>query len=234
MRRAALIAGLLACSVAPAASAAKPPVISQLVAFKSGATVEKNVRARGLNVKVGRRRCAAGDGTALAALFRAKPGRIGLRDYGSCSRRARDAGQLFVRSIRKERNRGLDGWVYKVGRKTATAGAADPTGPFGRGRLKNGARVTWFYGRSRGGSFQRTLEVTAKQSGAGTIVARVRGYDDDGRGVAVAGADVSARGASAVTDVDGAAVLRVPPGAYVVRAAKRGLVPSFGRRVTVR
>ena len=234
MRRGALISAALVCAAAPAASVAKAPVISQLVAFKSGATVEKKVRVRGLTVKVGRRRCAAGDGTALAALFRAKPGRIGLRDYGSCSRRARDAGQLFVRSIRKERNRGLDGWVYKVGRKTATAGAADPAGPFGRGRLKSGVRVTWFYGRSRGGSFQRTLEVTARQSGPGTLVARVRGYDDDGRGLAVAGAKVFARGASAVTDADGAAVLSVPAGVYVVRAAKAGLVPSFGRRVTVR
>ena len=45
----------------------------------------------------------------------------------------------------------------------------------------------------RGGSFQRTLELTAKQSGTGTVVVRVRGYDDDGRGVAVEGADVSRR-----------------------------------------
>ena len=234
MRRAALISAALVCAAAPAASVAKAPVISQLVAFKSGATVEKKVRARGLTVKVGRRRCAAGDGTALAALFRAKPGRIGLRDYGSCSRRARDAGQLFVRSIRKERNRGLDGWVYKVGRKWAPAGAGDPSGPFGRGRLRSGQRVTWFYGRTRGGSFQRTLELTAKQSGVGTLVVKVRGYDDEGKGVAVEGADVISRAAQTVIDSNGAAVLNVPPGSYVLRARKRGLVPSFGVRVMVR
>ena len=237
MRRVALTVAVLACCggpAAPTASAAKAPVVRHLVAFKSGATVERKVRARGLTVKVGRRRCAAGTATPLAALLRSKPGRIGLRDFGSCSRRARDSGQLFVRSIRKERNRGLDGWVYKVGRKWASAGAADPAGPFGRGRLRTGARVTWFYGHSRGGSFQRTLELTAKRSGTGTVAVRVRGYDDDGRGVAVEGADVFARGASAVTDSGGAAVLRLPPGAYVVRAAKRGLVPSFGERVTVR
>jgi hypothetical protein len=52
--------------------------------------------------------------------------------------------------------------------------------------------------------------------------------------VAVEGADVSTRGAAAVTDAGGAAVLNVPPGSYVVRAAKRGLVPSFGERVRVR
>jgi len=115
MRRAAFTVAVLACCggpAAPAASAAKAPVVRQLVAFNSGATVERTVRVRGLTVKVGRRRCTAGTATALAALFRSKPGRIGLRDYGSCSRRARDSGQLFVRSIRKERNRGLDGWVY--------------------------------------------------------------------------------------------------------------------------
>ena len=209
-------------------------MVRQLVAFKSGATVERTVRARGLTGKVGGRRCAVGTGTALAALLRSKPGTIRLRDYGSCSRRARDSGQLFVRSIRTDRNRGLDGWVYKVGRKWASAGAADPAGPFGRGRLRTGARVTWFYGHSRGGSFQRTLELTAKRSGSGTVAVRVRGYDDDGRGIAIQGAEVFARGASAVTDQRGAALITRPPGSYVLRATKPGLVPSFGERVTVR
>ena len=236
MRRAALATAALACCGGPAAptASAKAPVVRQLVAFKSGAAVERKVRARGLTAKVGRRRCAVSTGTALAALLRSKPGAIRLRDYGSCSRRGRDSGQLFVRSIRSDRNRGLDGWVYKVGRKTATAGAADPGGAFGRGRLRSGARVTWFYGRQRGGSFQRTLELTAKQSGTGTVVVRVRGYDDDGRGIAIKGAEVSARGASALTDERGAALLKVPVGSYVVRASKEGLIPSFGERVTVR
>jgi hypothetical protein len=86
----------------------------------------------------------------------------------------------------------------------------------------------------RGGSFQRTLELTAKQSGTGTVVLRVRGYDDDGRGVPVEGADVISRAGSAVTGARGEAVLNVPPGSYVLRARKRGLVPSFGVRVMVR
>ena len=121
-----------------------------------------------------------------------------------------------------------------MGRKIATAGAADPSGPFGRGRLRGGQRVTWFYGRMRGGSFQRTLELTAKQSGAGTLVVRVRGYDDEGRGVAVEGADVISRAAQTRDRRGGAAVLNVPPGSYVLRARKRGLIPSFGLRVMVR
>ena len=94
--------------------------------------------------------------------------------------------------------------------------------------------MRWFYGRLRDGSFQRTLELTAKQSGTGTVEVRVRGYDDDGRGVAIEGADVFTSGAAAVTDQRGIALLRLPPGSYVVRASKRGLVPSFGERVTVR
>ncbi len=62
----------------------------------------------------------------------------------------------------------------------------------------------------------------------------MRGYDDDGRGVAVEGARVTARGASATTGADGTATLSLVPGAYVLRASKRGLVPSFGERLTVR
>lgn len=237
MRRTLLVVTVLACCgglAAPAAAAPRGPVVRQLVAFKSGVVVEKRVRAAATTVKVGRRRCRAARATPLAALARSKPGRLGLRDYGSCSRRAADSGQLFVRSIRGQRNRGLDGWVYKVGRKTATAGAADPSGPFGRGRLRAGQRVTWFYGRLRQGSFQRTLELTAKQAGAGTLIVRVRGYDDEGKGLAIAGADVTSRAGAALTDASGMAVLNVPPGSYVLRARKRGLVPSFGLRATVR
>ena len=235
MRRLAPIAaaGVALCAV-PAAAAAKAPVVRHLVVLEDGTAKEKRVRASATTVRVGRRRCAAGRATPLAALVRSKPGALGLKDFGSCSRRAADSGQLFVRSIRGQRNRGQDGWIYKVGRKVATAGAADPSGPFGRGRLRTGQRVTWFYGRMRGGSFQRTLELTARQSGAGTLAIRVRGYDDNGRGMPVADADVISRAAKAVTDSSGAAMLSLSPGSHVLRARKRGLIPSFGLRVMVR
>ena len=49
-----------------------------------------------------------------------------LRDYGACSRRARDAGSLYVRQIGPDRERGRDGWVYKVGSRAGSTGAADP------------------------------------------------------------------------------------------------------------
>jgi hypothetical protein len=210
---------------------AAAPLVRQMVVFRSGDTVTKTVRARVVLVRVGRRRCAAGDGTALAALVRSRPGRLRLRDFGSCSRRPRDGTGLFVAAIGSDRARGQSGWVYKVGRRAATAGAADPSGPFGRGRLRAGQRVTWFY-CLRAGDCQRTLAVRARAEPGG-IAATVRGYDDDGRGVPVDGATVRAGGASASTGPDGSVHLAVPTGSYRVVATKAGLVRSFAERVEV-
>ena len=81
-----------------------------------------------------------------------------------------------------------------MGRRAATAGAGDTGGPFGRGRLARGQRVTWFY-CVRAADCQRTLEVSAKPA-TGGIVATVRGYDDDGDGVPVVGATVTRRARS--------------------------------------
>ena len=191
------------------------------------------VRVRSTTVRVGRKRCAVGGATALSALVRSRPGTLGLRDYGSCSRRAADAGGIYVRSIRKDRARGQNGWIYKVGHKQATAGAGDPTGPFGRGRLRSGQRITWFYCLYRRGC-QRTLALRARPLGGGLLTVRVRGYDDAGRGEVVQGARVSAGGQVDATDAAGNAQLRVAPGRHLVRASKPGLVRSFGERVTVR
>ena len=225
----ALAAALTGASGGPAA--ARAPMVNQLVALR-GEVLQKRLRATSTRVRVEGRRCAVAEGTALASLVRARPGRIGLADYGSCSRRARDAGGLYVRSIRGQRARGLSGWVYKVGNVLATAGAGDPAGPFGRGRLRPRQRVSWFYCRIRNASCQRTLGVRAG-AGDGTITATVRGYDDDGKSVPVAGATVTAGRAEAVTDDRGVATLAASPGTYPVRAEKSGLVPSFRERVTV-
>jgi hypothetical protein len=208
------------------------PKIRQLVVFRDGSAAAKTVSTRATRVRVEGRRCTAGDGTALAALVRSRPGRIRLVDFGSCSLRARDAGQLFVKTIRGDVSRGQDGWVYKVGRRSATAGAADPAGPFGRGRLRRGQRVTWFYCRLRQGGCQRTLELTWRAE-PGTLVATVRGYDNEGRGVAVDGATVSAGGSTALTDSSGEARLALPPGRYPAVAEKPGMVRSFAERVEV-
>lgn len=227
-----LLAAVPATVVGPAVARGAPPTIEQLVVFRSGKVVQGRTRGAGAVVRVRGRRCAVAAATPLAALVRSRPGRIGLADYGSCSRRARDGGQLFVRSIGDDRNRGQNGWIYKVGHKQATAGAGDPSGPFGRGRLRGGRRVTWFYCLYRYGC-QRTLELRARSEGGGVLSARVRGYDDAGRGVAIEGAMVSAGGQAASTDASGTARLRLAPGSHVVHASKAGLVRSFGERVTV-
>jgi hypothetical protein len=231
VRRAALIAGLLAVGVGSPAQAA-PPKVNQLVVYRDGSALAKTVSTRATEVSVSGRRCTAGDGTALAALVRSKPGKLRLHDFGSCSRRARDGAGLFVESIRGDANHGQNGWVYKVGRRAATAGAADPGGPFGRGRLRAGQRLTWFYCRMRDGGCQRTLELRLRPESGG-LVATVRGYDDAGRGVAVEDAAVSAGGESAQTDAGGVARLTLPAGAYTAVATKPGLVRSFAERAEV-
>jgi len=138
---------------------------------------------------------------------------------------------LLVTGIGPDRNRGQRGWVYKVGRRAATAGAGDMGGPFGRGRLRARQRVTWFY-CVRAADCQRTLELRAAPV-AGGIVATVRGYDDAGDGVLVDGATVSAAGVSGVTGPDGRVQLALPSGTHRVVARKDGLVRSFAERVEV-
>ena len=141
MKLGLVIAGLLAAGVGPSAAAA-PPKVSQLVVYRDGSAVTKTVSTRAAKVSVGGRRCTAGDGTALAALVRSKPGKLRLRDFGSCSRRAADGAGLFVESIRGDGNRGQNGWVYKVGRRAATVLLRWPLGSAFRSssRRRPGAR----------------------------------------------------------------------------------------------
>jgi hypothetical protein len=232
MRRAAALMALV-LAAAPAAAEAKAPVLQQLVVFKSGKAAAKKASSKGVLVKVGHHRCAAGTGTALALLARSKAGKLRLRDFGSCSRHARDGSGLFVSGIGPDRNKGQNGWTYKVGRKAATAGAADPSGPFGNGhRLRKGQRVTWFYCRLVSGGCQRTLELKPAAEPGG-VVTPVRGYDDRGHGVAVAGASVRLGGATQLTDANGVAHFMLAPGSYKAYASKKGLVRSFSERVVV-
>ena len=146
-------------------------------------------------MRVGGRRCAVGRATPLSALAGTRL-KLGFRDYGSCGRSPRDAGALYVKRIGADRARGAAGWVYKVGRRAGTTGAADPSGPFGRGKLKRGARVLWFWCvQVSGEACQRTLEVASAPTVApGAMLAvTVRGYDDNGRGCGRAGSDGPAR-----------------------------------------
>jgi hypothetical protein len=226
---------LMLAAAAPGTGAevrpAATPRVEQLVVFRSGKAIAKRVSTAGLSVRVGRRRCAVPSRTPLAAFVRSRPGRIRLRDFGSCSRRARDASGLYVHGVDRDQEAGRGGWVYKVGRKAGTAGAADPTGPFGRGRLRAGQRVLWFY-CLRAGDCQRTLSLRAR-AGAGGLAVTVTGYDDAGKGRAVAGATVHAGAAAAITGGDGTARLTLPAGRYAVYAEKDGLVRSFDETAVV-
>ncbi len=232
--RSAAVAAVAAVAAPGAAEAAT--VVDQLVAFRDGTTVAKKVDARATSVRVGRRSCAVPARSSLAALVRTKPPGLKLRDFGSCSRRARDAGGLFVSQIGRDRNRGQDGWVYKVGNKLATAGAADPSGPFGNGLLRSGSRVTWFYCRlGSTGSCQRTLALRVTADGNGAVTVLVRGYDDRGRSRLVQGATVFADDTTASTDSAGVARFTLAPDREVkIYATAPKMVRSHATAVAVR
>ena len=226
-------AAVLAAIAAPAeAEAARAPAVEQLVVFRSGKSMQRRVSTAGVRVRVGGRRCSVPSRTPIAALVRAKPGRIRFRDFGSCSARVRDAGGIYVDRINREGEAGAGGWVYKVNRRAGTAGGADLTGPLGRGRLRRGQRVTWFwcYVATR---CQRTLEVRPRAVPGGVSVA-VTGYNDAGKGRPIEGATVRVGTATALTGPDGRAQFATVPGRYVVRATKRRLVRSFSEQVRVK
>jgi hypothetical protein len=206
------------------------------------------VRARAARVAVGRRHCSVAAGTplaALAALRRAGGPRYRVRDFASCSRHSVDASGLYVSQIGHDRARGQDGWVYKVGNRAGSAGAGDTRGPFGTGRrLRGGQRLLWFWCRMGPGGCQRTLVVAPaarRVAHGGALQVTVRGYDDNGHGVPVAGAIViltsGAAGTTsmAITDANGEATVHAPNTAprALITATRAGLAPSFPEAVLV-
>ena len=233
--RTVLLAAVLALAAPAVASAAS---VELMVVGKDRVLREAApVRLRPRAVRVGGHRCAVGRATPLSALAGTRL-RIRLKDYGSCSRSPVDAGALYVTQVGPDRRGGPRGWVYKVGRRAGTTGAADPSGPFGSGRLKGG-RLLWFWCvQNRSTGCQRTLEARPERSTVapgGSMRVAVRGYDDNGRGVPVAGALVRLGGAQALTGADGVAVVTAPPAPARVRltAERAGLVRSFPERVAV-
>lgn len=155
LRRVALAATAAAATaallpaLAPATAGAAAPRVATKVVGKGGTLFRTRVvPARASTVGVAGKRCAVAAGTPLAALLaasRAGGPAVKVSDYGSCSRRAADGGGLYVTQVGRDRRRGRAGWVYAVNGRIGTAGAADPLGPFGRGTLRRGQRVTWFW-----------------------------------------------------------------------------------------
>jgi hypothetical protein len=235
--RTVLLAAVLALAAPAVASAASVElmVVGKDRVLREAAPVKLRARA----VRVGGHRCAVGRATPLSALAGTRL-RIRLKDYGSCSRSPVDAGALYVTQVGPDRRGGPRGWVYKVGHRAGTTGAADPSGPFGSGQLRPGARLLWFWCvQDRASACQRTLEVHPERStvalGAPLRVS-VRGYDDSGRGVPVAGALVRMGDAQALTGADGTASVTAPevPSALGLTAERAGLVRSFPVRVIAR
>jgi len=237
MRR-TLVAALAAALLLPAsADAARVQVM--VVGQDHVLRAPKTVKLTPRSVKVGGKRCRIAAATPLAALVATKL-KLALRDYGSCGKRPRDAGGLYVSKVGGEREKGRGGWVYKVGRRAGSAGAADPSGPFGTGkRVRGGQRITWFWcEQDQSGGCQRTLEVRPDRTSAApgeALRVTVRGYDDQGHGVPVGGASVRLGSATAVTGADGAAVLTVPAasGRLRLQAERDGMLRAFPREVAV-
>ena len=229
-----LLAALVAAAPAEAAS-----VDVMVVGKERVLRAPKDVRLKARTVKVGSRRCRVGARTPLAVLAATRL-RLGIRDYARCGRDPAAAGGLYVAKVGSEREKGRGGWVYKVGRRAGTAGAADPAGSFGTGRrLRHGQRVTWFWCELQAsGSCQRTLEAQPDRRTARpgeTLRVTVHGYDDYGRGVAMAGAAVRLGAAAATTDAQGVALLTIgsQTGRPRLTATRAGSVRAFPVTVTV-
>ena len=220
----AVAAALLVGAAVPAAEAASPRVEGQVVDRAGRVVGPRTVHLDALRVRSEGRTCRLRSGLALGVLRGLK---VPFRVEGSCS-------SLYVFEARRQRERGAGGWVYKVDRRLPGVSASAPSG-----RLRSGRRVTWFW-CVQAGNCQRTLG-TRVVAEPGSLRITVTGYDDKGRGVAVAGASVGVRtaGSDAVVRVatgpDGTVAVPARPGAaHTVTATRRGMIPAFPERVTGR
>jgi hypothetical protein len=223
-----LLITIAALAVPGTAAAAKVDLM--VVGKERVLRAPKEVRLKQRTVKVAGRRCRLAAATPLAVLAATKL-KLGLRDYGRCGKRPRDAAGLYVTRVKREREKGRGGWVYKIGRKTPSLGAADLTR-----KLRDGQRVTWFWcEQDDSGGCQRTLEARPDRTTAApgeTLTVTVRGYDDHGKGIAVEGVTVTLGPATAVTDAAGTAVLTVAESGEL-EATREGFVRAFPVEVIV-
>jgi hypothetical protein len=223
-----LLITIAALAVPGTAAAAKVDLM--VVGKERVLRAPKEVRLKQRTVKVAGRRCRLAAATPLAVLAATKL-KLGLRDYGRCGKRPRDAAGLYVTRIKREREKGRGGWVYKIGRRAPSLGAADLTR-----KLRDGQRVTWFWcEQDDSGGCQRTLEARPDRTTAApgeTLTVTVRGYDDHGKGIAVEGVTVTLGPATAVTDAAGTAVLTVAESGEL-EATREGFVRAFPVEVIV-
>lgn len=243
---AAVLAGAVPVKGLPMGGVSRAaPRVQAMIVGEHGATLfaARPVLASATTVTAGRRRCAVAAGTPLAVLAagrRTGGPSFALRDYGRCGSSPANSGQLFVYSLGGETNGGQNGWEYKVNGVAGSAGAGDPGGPNGDGRLlRPGERVLWFWCVASGGGCERTLEAAPSVSivpRGGPLAVTVSGYDNEGRATPIAGAIVTLGSDFASTGAGGRASLIAPgaPGTYTVSAHKQSLVPSFPQTIVVR
>ena len=126
---------------APAAAEARGKVDVMVVGRSAVLVPAERVALKARTATVGGTRCAIGRAHA-AVRARGDRGRVlaaRLRRVLAPAR-ATPARSTCARSDRTA-SAGSDGWVYKVGRRSGSGGAADPAGPFGTGRrLRGGQR----------------------------------------------------------------------------------------------
>ena len=218
-----MLALAVALGAAAPADAAGPRVRAMLVGTSGNVVAGvKQVRLDGFR----HRDCRIARGLPLGALHFLG---VSYRTRGGCD-------SLYVFQVGGTRAGGAKGWVYKVGTRSGTAAADDPTGPFGNGRIRSGAEVVWFWCR-RALNCQRSLKVTGERRvrRGGRLRVRVRGYDDFGRSRVIRRALVTVGRARVRTNRRGLATVRMRRrGLFRLRATKRGLVPAFPIAIRVR
>ena len=170
--------------------------------------------------------------------WRRRSCRCTFKDYGACSRAARRV-RLALRALDRRRA----GAAARTAGSTRSAAASDPPAPptrparsaTGR-RLRSGQKVLWFWCvKDAGGrlpAHARGRRAADRRARCAPFPATVRGYDENGGGVPVAGVEVAP---GAVTDASGAATVTAPAaaGTLTLRAEAPGLVQAFPRKVTV-
>lgn len=218
---AALTLACLVVALGAAAAQAASPRVDALVVGRDGWSVGPKKVAVGA-FTVGRCRLDAGLPIGVLRALR-QPFAV----TGSC-------GALYVEAVRGERERGVGGWVYKVGRKLPGRAASDPAGT-----LRSGQQVMWFW-CARAGRCGRTLATSAR-SANGRLRVTVLGYDDAGRATRVAGATVLVRRLGTTrrqtfrTGSDGTATVAAVAGAtYRIDSRRAGLVRGFPTEVRAR
>jgi hypothetical protein len=221
------------------------PRVQSMIVGRGGTILSsaRSVSGSATSVHVGRRTCTVAAGTPLAVLAAVRRGGgpgFALRDYGRCGSSPQNSAQLFIYSLGGESNHGQSGWEYKVDHVSGSTGAGDPSGPRGDGRrLRPGSHVLWFWCNAFAGGCQRTLDVAAATttiSPSARLDVTVTGYDNEGRGVPVAGAIATLGSDFASSGTGGSATLIAPatPGRYALSASRPGLVPSFPETIVVR